>query len=53
MFHNVSARQGFSNCNRARLNFEAFALRDIKIVTREGCCAGQNMSYHFRTLSFC
>ena len=53
MFHNVSARQGFSNCNRARLNFQAFALRDIKIATREGCCVGQRMSYHFRTLSLC
>ena len=28
MFYNVLARQGFSFCNRARLNFQAFALRD-------------------------
>ena len=26
-FHNVSARQGSSYCNRAHLNFQAFALR--------------------------
>ena len=30
MFHNVSARLGSSHCNRARLNFHAFALRDMK-----------------------
>ena len=35
-FDNVSARQGFSYCNRARLNFQAFALCDMKIATREG-----------------
>ena len=28
----------------ARLNFLAFALRDIKITTREGCRVGQMMS---------
>ena len=27
-FYNVSARQGSSFCNRARLNFQAFSLRD-------------------------
>ena len=48
-FHNVSARQS-SYCNRACLNFQAFALRDMKIATREGCRVGQKMSYHF---SFC
>ena len=32
-FHNVSARQGSSNCKRARLNFQALALRDMKIAT--------------------
>ena len=46
-FHNVLARQGSSFCNRARLNFQAFALRDMKIATREGCHVGQKMSYHF------
>ena len=46
-FHNVSARQGSSYCIRARLNFQAFALRDMKIATREGCRVFQNMSYHF------
>ena len=50
MFHNVLARQGSSYCNRARLNFQAFALRDMKIATREGCRVGQKMSYQF---SFC
>ena len=50
MFHNVLARQGSSYCSRARLNFQAFALRDMKIATREGCCVGQKMSYPF---SFC
>ena len=29
---------------------QAFALRDMKIATREGCCVGQKMSYNF---SFC
>ena len=46
-FHNVSARQGSSYCNRARLNFQAFALRDIKMATREGCRVSEKMSYHF------
>ena len=32
-FQNVSARQGSSHCNRARLNFQAFALRDMNIAT--------------------
>ena len=48
-FHNVSAQLGSSYCNGARLNFQTFALRDMKI-TREGCRVGQMMSYH---LSFC
>ena len=50
MFHNVSARQGSSHCNRTRLNFQAFALHDMKIATQGGCRVGENMSYH---LSFC
>ena len=41
MFHNVLARQGFSFCNRARLNFQAFALRDMKMAAQEGCRVGQ------------
>ena len=49
-FHNVLARQSSSYCNRARLNFQAFALRDMKIATREGCRVGQKMSFRF---SFC
>ena len=35
MFHSVLARQGFSFCNRARLNFQAFALRDMTMAARE------------------
>ena len=34
-FHNGLARQGSSYCNGARLNFQAIALRDMKIATRE------------------
>ena len=48
-FHNVLTWQG-SYCNRARLNFQALVLRDMKIATRKGCCVGQKMSSHF---SFC
>ena len=48
MFHNVLARQGSFYCNRARLNFQAFVLRDMKIATREGCRVGQKMSDHLR-----
>ena len=51
-FHNVLARQGSSNCNRARWNFQAFALRDMNIATREGCRVGQKMSYLYH-FSFC
>ena len=33
------------------MNFQAFALRDVKMVTREGCRGvGQKMSFRF---SFC
>ena len=42
MSHNILAPQGFSFCNRAHLNFQAFA--------KEGCYVGQKMSYRF---SFC
>ena len=41
-FHNVLARQGSSFCNRTRLNFQAFALRDMKMAAPEGCRVGQN-----------
>ena len=44
------ARQGSSFCNRACLNFQAFALRDMKMAAREGCRVGQKMCYRF---SFC
>ena len=50
MFHSVLARQGFSFYNRACLNFQAFALRDMTMAAREGCRLGQKMSYRF---SFC
>ena len=49
-FNKVLARQGSSYCKRVRLNFQAFALLDKKIATREGCCLVQKMSYHFRFL---
>ena len=49
-FHNVLARQGSSFCNRARLNFWAFALRDTKVAAQERCRVGQKISYRF---SFC
>ena len=39
-----------SYCNNARLNFQAFALRDMNIATLEACRVGEKMSYHF---SFC
>ena len=44
------ARQGSSFCNRARLNFQAFAFRHMIMAAREGCRVGQKMSYRF---SFC
>ena len=44
-FHNVLARQGSSNCNRARLHLQAIALRDMKMAAREGCRVDQKMSY--------
>ena len=47
MFHSVLAQQGSSFCNRACLNFQAFALRDMKMAAREGCHVGQKMSYRF------
>ena len=44
-FHNVIAREGSSFCSRTRLNFQAFGLRNMKMVAREGCCLGQKMSF--------
>ena len=44
------ARQGTSFRNKARLNFQAFALRGMKMVAREGCRIGQKMTYRS---SFC
>ena len=38
-FPNVSTRQG-SYCNRERLNFQVFALRDMKMAAREGYRVG-------------
>ena len=42
-FHNVLVRQGVSYSNRARSNFQAFALRDMKTAAREGCRGGQRV----------
>ena len=40
-FYNVLPRQGSSFCNRARLSFQAFALRDIiEMPARDGCPVG-------------
>ena len=47
MLHNVLARQGSSFCNGARLNFQAFALRDTKMAAQEGYRVGQKMSCRF------
>ena len=49
-FDNVLARQGSSFWNRARLNFLAFAWRDMKMAARKGCHVGKKMTYRF---SFC
>ena len=49
-FHSVLPREGSTFCNRARLNFQSFALRDMKMAARQGCRVGQKMSYR---LSFC
>ena len=49
-FHKVLARQGSSNCNRPRLNFRPFSLRDMTMTAREGCRVAQKMSYRS---SFC
>ena len=38
-FHNVLARQ-VSGCNIERLNFQVFALRDMKMAAREGYRVG-------------
>ena len=45
MLHKVLARQGPCFCNRARLNFQAFASRGTKVAAQEGCREGQKMSY--------
>ena len=37
-------------CSKARLHFQAFALRDMEMAAREGCRVGQKRSYRF---SFC
>ena len=41
------AQQGSSFCNRARLNFQAFTLRDMKIAAQEGRRVDQKRSYRF------
>ena len=47
MFHSALARQGSSFCNRARLHFQAFAVRDLKVAAWEGYFIGEKMSYRF------
>ena len=47
MLYNGLAPQGSSFCHRAHLNFQAFALRDVKMAAREGCRVGQKTSYRF------
>ena len=43
-FRNVLARQGSSLYNRARLNFQAFALRVIEMGAQEDYRVGQKMT---------
>ena len=51
-FHNVLAQRG-SFCNRARLDFQAFTLRDMKLAAREflrpvytgDFCRGNSMQF--------
>ena len=54
-FHNVLARQGSSFYNGTCLNFQAFALCDMKMAAQEGCHVGQKMAaakWHKHELSF-
>ena len=47
-FDNVLARQGSSHWKIEYVwIFQAFALRDMKIATREGYRVDQKMGYHF------
>ena len=45
-FQNVSARQGSSYCNRARLNFQAFALRDMN-MRKLSCRSKDELPFKF------
>ena len=47
MIHNILARQGSSCWNRVCLNFQASALRDMKMAAQEGCGTGQKNSNRF------
>jgi len=49
-FDNVLAWQSSSFCNKTCLNFQAFALHDMKMAAWKDCCIGQKISYRF---SFC
>ena len=49
-FHNLLARRVSSDCDRARLNFQAFALLGMKMAAREDYRVGQKESYRF---NFC
>ena len=50
-FHPVLARQNYSYYNGARLNFRAFALRDMKTAARKGCRAGYRFNLVFAYLT--
>ena len=47
-FYNVLVRQDFPFCYRERLNFQVFALRDIKMVAREAFRIDQKSNYNSR-----
>ena len=42
-FPSVLPRHDSSFCNKARLNFQAFELRDMEMAAREGCRVGQKI----------
>ena len=44
MFYNALPRQGSSFCNKARLNFQAFALRGMEMAPGKDWHVGQKMT---------
>ena len=46
-FHYVLTRQDSSFSTRAHLNFQAFALHDMKMAAQEGRHIGQKMTDYF------